>query len=49
MIIHEKEEASGKCFTGRLCEKSSLPAVNLDVCVYGALTAPIASYRKGAA
>lgn len=48
VIIHEKE-ASVKCFTGRLCKKSSLPAVNLDVCVYRAPTAPIASYRKGAA
>lgn len=38
-----------KCFTGRLWKKTGLSAITLKVYVYGALTAPIASYRMGAA
>lgn len=38
-----------KCFTGRLWKKTALSAVTLKVYVYGTLTAPIASYRRGAA
>lgn len=49
VIIQEKEEASVKCFIGRVWKKSALPAADVEVCVYGAPTAPIASYRWAAA